>query len=161
MARVGWGWLTARKATTAMTTEMAAITTTPLQSPKLCDPTPEKAAAPIAITSSASTSSTRSTTTVALASPTPMPARGAMAPIRNSSPSLNGETAFKAKPMPVTDVASPRRALGADARRITSHRQPRTTMKARKAASAIRTQPRFAPRIAVATSAGWTVRNTP
>src|SRR3989442_7283882 len=43
MARVGWGWLTARKATTAMTAEMAAITTTPLQSPKLGDPAPEMA----------------------------------------------------------------------------------------------------------------------
>src|SRR5256714_13697110 len=51
MARVGWGGLTAREATTATTTEMAAITPAPLQSPKLCDPAPEKAAAPTAITS--------------------------------------------------------------------------------------------------------------
>src|SRR6184192_2066996 len=61
-----------------MTMEMAAISTTPLQSPKLCDPAPEIAAAPTAITSNASTSSTRSTTTVALASPTPIPGRRGM-----------------------------------------------------------------------------------
>ena len=84
-----------------------------------------------------------------------------MAPIRNSSPSLKGETAFTAKPMPVTAIASPSRALGAEARRITSQRQPRTTMKARKAASATRIQPGLAPRMARPTSAGCTVRMTP
>ena len=133
---------------------MAAITTTPLQSPKLCDPAPEMAAAPSAMTSSAITSSTRSTTTVALASPTPMPARGAMVPIRNSSPSLNGETAFRANPMPVTAIASPSPARGAEARRITNQRQPRTTMKPRYATSASRIQPTLAPRMALPTSAG-------
>src|SRR5256886_17666634 len=51
MARVGWGWLTARKATTAMATEVAALTTTPLQSPELRDPAPEEDAAPSAVRS--------------------------------------------------------------------------------------------------------------
>src|SRR5439155_3829548 len=56
IARVGWAWLTARNATTAIITEMAASTTTPHQSQKLSDPAPDTAAAPTAITSSASTS---------------------------------------------------------------------------------------------------------
>ena len=89
-----------------MTSEAAAITTTPLQSPTLFEPPPATAAAARAITSKARTSSTRSSTTVAVASPTPIRARGAMAPMRKSSPSLNGETALSANPMAVTAVAS-------------------------------------------------------
>jgi len=104
---------------------------TPLHSPRLFELPPEMAAAATAITSSASTSSTRSTTTVAPASPTPILTRGAMAPIRSSSPSLKGDTELRAKPIAVTAVASPRPAWGADARRITCQRQPRSKINAR------------------------------
>jgi len=137
-----------------------AITSTPLHSPKLFEP-PETTAAATAITSKASTSSTRSTTTVALASPTPILTRGAIAPMRSSSPSLKGDTELSAKPIAVTAVASPRPACGADARRITCQRQPRTRMKARKATSASTIHPGDARSIAAPTSLGCTLRNNP
>src|ERR1700730_16313867 len=108
-----------------MAVEATAATTTPLQRPKLFEPASESAAAAIAITSNASTSRTRSTMTVAPASPMPILARGAIAPIRNSSPSLNGQTAVSANPMAVTAVASPRVAARAGSpRRRRGARRP-------------------------------------
>src|SRR6266513_1805179 len=92
------------------------------------DDWPETSAAPTARTRSARTSRIRSRTTVALASPTPILSRCAIAPIRRSSPSLNGDTELTAKPTAVTAAASLRRVSGTDAARMICQRQLRRAM---------------------------------
>src|SRR5207253_2132153 len=87
--------------------------------------------------------------------------REAIAPMRKSSPSLNGETALSANPMAVTAVASPSVAAGAEAVRMTCQRQPRITRKARYPARPMAIHPGLAPLIAATTSSGWTVRSSP